>query len=66
MVKINRVYTRKGDTGNTSLVGGRPIAKDDPRVDAYGTVDELNTLLGLARSFNEQKQRRWAARARDI
>lgn len=55
MVKINRVYTRKGDTGNTSLVGGRPIAKDDPRVDAYGTVDELNTLLGLARSFNEQK-----------
>jgi cob(I)alamin adenosyltransferase len=55
MVKINRVYTRKGDSGNTSLVGGRPIAKDDPRVETYGTVDELNAVLGLARSFNAQK-----------
>jgi cob(I)alamin adenosyltransferase len=56
MVKINRVYTRMGDGGNTSLVGGRPIAKDDPRVEAYGTVDELNTVLGLARSFNAAKE----------
>lgn len=55
MVKINRVYTRKGDSGNTSLVGGRRIAKDDPCVEAYGTVDELNTVLGLARSFNNEK-----------
>jgi len=55
MVKINRVYTRMGDSGKTSLVGGRKIAKDDPRVEAYGTVDELNTLLGLARSFNAEK-----------
>lgn len=55
MVKINRVYTRMGDSGNTSLVGGRKIAKDDPRVAAYGTVDELNTVLGLARSFNSAK-----------
>jgi cob(I)alamin adenosyltransferase len=55
MVKINRVYTRMGDGGNTSLVGGRSIEKDDPRVEAYGTVDELNTILGLARSFNSQK-----------
>ncbi|MFI5400825.1 MAG: cob(I)yrinic acid a,c-diamide adenosyltransferase [SAR324 cluster bacterium] len=56
MVKINRVYTRMGDSGKTSLVGGRKIAKDDPRVEAFGTVDELNTLLGLARSFNSQKE----------
>jgi cob(I)alamin adenosyltransferase len=55
MVKINRVYTRMGDGGNTSLVGGKSIAKDDPRVETYGTVDELNTLLGLARSFNSTK-----------
>ncbi len=55
MVKINKVYTRKGDAGNTQLVGGRPIAKDHPRVEAYGTVDELNTILGLVRSFNSQK-----------
>ncbi|HUJ76795.1 MAG TPA: ATP:cob(I)alamin adenosyltransferase, partial [bacterium] len=51
MVKINKVYTRRGDAGNTSLVGGRPIAKDDLRVEAYGGVDELNTVLGLARAF---------------
>ena len=55
MVRINRVYTRKGDRGNTSLVGGRPICKDHPRVECYGTVDELNSLLGVARSFNAQK-----------
>ena len=52
MVKINRVYTRTGDQGNTSLVGGRKIVKDDPRVECFGTVDELNCVLGLARSFN--------------
>jgi cob(I)alamin adenosyltransferase len=55
MVRINRVYTRKGDSGNTSLVGGRPIAKDHLRVESYGSVDELNSLLGIARSFNAQK-----------
>ena len=55
MVRINKVYTRKGDSGNTSLVGGRAIAKDHPRVESYGTVDELNSLIGLARSFNSQK-----------
>lgn len=41
------VYTRTGDTGTTSLVGGTRIAKDDPRLEAYGTVDELNSWLGL-------------------
>ncbi len=55
MVRINRVYTRKGDRGNTSLVGGRKVPKDDLRVESYGTVDELNAVLGLARSFNAQK-----------
>ncbi|MDH4247530.1 MAG: cob(I)yrinic acid a,c-diamide adenosyltransferase [Deltaproteobacteria bacterium] len=52
MVKINRVYTRTGDQGNTSLVGGRKTVKDDPRVECFGTVDELNCILGLALSFN--------------
>jgi cob(I)alamin adenosyltransferase len=55
MVRINRVYTRKGDRGNTSLVGGRSVAKDDPRVECFGTVDELNAVLGIVRSFNAQK-----------
>ncbi len=55
MVRINRVYTRKGDSGNTSLVGGRPISKDHLRVESYGTVDELNALLGIVRGANTQK-----------
>ena len=54
MVRINKVYTRTGDGGNTSLVGGRKVSKDDARVESYGTVDELNTLLGLARASNGQ------------
>ncbi|MCZ6728208.1 MAG: cob(I)yrinic acid a,c-diamide adenosyltransferase [SAR324 cluster bacterium] len=55
MVRINRVYTRKGDSGNTSLVGGRAIPKDHLRVESYGTVDELNALLGIVRSINSEK-----------
>ena len=46
---INRVYTRKGDEGFTALVGGQKVPKDDPRIHAYGTVDELGAFLGAAR-----------------
>ena len=46
---INRVYTRKGDAGETALVGGQRVPKDGPRLEAYGTVDELNAFLGAAR-----------------
>ena len=45
---LNRIYTKRGDKGETSLVGGQRVAKDDPRIDSYGTVDELNTLVGSA------------------
>ena len=48
-IAINRVYTRKGDSGKTALVGGQKISKDDLRIAAYGTVDELNAFLGAAR-----------------
>jgi cob(I)alamin adenosyltransferase len=48
-VAINRVYTRKGDTGTTSLVGGQKVDKFDLRIDTYGTVDELNAFVGAAR-----------------
>jgi cob(I)alamin adenosyltransferase len=54
-IRITRVYTRTGDGGETALVGGRRVPKDSPRVEAYGTVDELNALLGLARTFNEER-----------
>ena len=46
---INRVYTRAGDTGLTSLAGGQRLPKNDARIEAYGTVDELNSFVGLAR-----------------
>jgi cob(I)alamin adenosyltransferase len=47
---INRVYTRQGDTGETALVGGQRVPKDGTRIEAYGTVDELNSFLGAARA----------------
>ncbi|WP_343716773.1 cob(I)yrinic acid a,c-diamide adenosyltransferase [Inquilinus sp.] len=49
MVTLTRIYTRGGDAGQTSLVGGRRVAKHDLRVEAYGTVDEANAVIGLAR-----------------
>ncbi len=45
-----KIYTRTGDTGETGLYGGGRVRKDDPRIAAYGTVDELNAFLGLARA----------------
>lgn len=53
-VRITKVYTRTGDKGETALVGGKRVAKDSPRIDAYGTIDELNSIVGLARVFNEE------------
>src|SRR5215471_10172680 len=54
-ISITRVYTRTGDGGETSLVGGKRVAKDSPRIVAYGTLDELNTIVGLARTFNAER-----------
>jgi len=53
-VRITKVYTRTGDHGETALVGGKRIAKDSLRIEDYGTIDELNSIVGLARAFNEQ------------
>jgi cob(I)alamin adenosyltransferase len=53
-LSINRVYTRGGDKGQTSLVGGQRLPKNDLRIDAYGTIDELNAFLGLARDTASQ------------
>jgi len=49
-IAINRVYTRQGDGGKTALAGGQRVAKDSPRIEAYGTVDELNAFVGVARA----------------
>lgn len=49
-MKIDRVYTKVGDKGETSLIGGERVSKDDPRLDCYGTIDELNATLGLVRT----------------
>lgn len=46
-----KIYTKTGDDGTTGLFGGPRVSKDDPRITAYGTVDELNALLGVAASF---------------
>ena len=54
MVRITKVYTRVGDKGETGLVGGKRVPKDSPRIEAYGTIDELNSIVGLARVFNEE------------
>jgi cob(I)alamin adenosyltransferase len=48
MPRLTKIYTKKGDTGTTALGGRRRVPKDDPRVIAYGTVDELNSQLGVA------------------
>ena len=45
---LNRIYTKRGDKGETGLAGGQRVPKDSKRIDAYGTVDELNSVIGLA------------------
>lgn len=52
-MRITKVYTRTGDKGETRLVGGAAVPKDTARIEAYGTVDELNAVLGLIRAFLE-------------
>lgn len=51
-----RIYTRTGDKGETGLVGGARVGKESLRVEAYGTVDELNSVLGIARAFLTDKE----------
>lgn len=48
MPRLTKIYTRKGDGGDTALGGGQRVAKDSLRVEAYGTVDELNSAIGVA------------------
>jgi cob(I)alamin adenosyltransferase len=47
-VALNRIYTKTGDQGQTHLAGGQRVSKDSPRIECYGTVDELNAFVGMA------------------
>jgi cob(I)alamin adenosyltransferase len=51
--RLTKIYTRTGDKGETSLIGGKRVSKSSARVEAYGDVDELNSILGIVRSEAE-------------
>jgi len=53
-MRITKVYTRTGDKGKTRLAGGQQVWKDSVRVEAYGDVDELNSIIGVVRAFNAE------------
>lgn len=54
--RITKVYTKQGDQGETRLGGGQTVSKDSLRIRAYGTVDELNSILGIAIAFNPDEK----------
>jgi cob(I)alamin adenosyltransferase len=63
-IYISKVYTKAGDGGKTALVGGKQVDKSSLRIEAYGTVDELNSVLGLLRRANQDEDGPAASRAR--
>jgi cob(I)alamin adenosyltransferase len=66
-VRLTRIYTRAGDAGETSLGDGSRVPKTDPRIEAYGTVDELNAFLGFALASPElpEEFRPWLERVQN-
>nr|WP_297459902.1 cob(I)yrinic acid a,c-diamide adenosyltransferase [uncultured Halomonas sp.] len=62
MVKLTNIYTRTGDKGDTGLGDGSRVAKYDLRVEAYGTVDEANAVVGMARLYTEGELDRMLSR----
>ncbi|MHB8382746.1 MAG: cob(I)yrinic acid a,c-diamide adenosyltransferase [Candidatus Binataceae bacterium] len=50
-IRLSRIYTRTGDKGTTALVGGRRVPKEHGRLNAYGTIDELNSIVGIVRTY---------------
>ncbi|MFQ5991220.1 MAG: cob(I)yrinic acid a,c-diamide adenosyltransferase [Nitrospiraceae bacterium] len=63
-MRITKVYTRTGDAGKTRLAGGQQVWKDNLRVEAYGTVDELNAALGVVRAWNADSTETYPKAAR--
>ena len=65
VVRLNRIYTKAGDGGDTRLVGGQKVRKDALRIEAYGTVDELSACIGIARTaLTRARRARGGGRAR--
>jgi cob(I)alamin adenosyltransferase len=60
-IALNRIYTKRGDSGQTNLVGGQRVSKHDLRIETYGTVDELNAFVGAARVLVEERQSQYPA-----
>jgi cob(I)alamin adenosyltransferase len=50
-IRLSRIYTRTGDKGTTALVGGKRVRKESGRLEAYGTIDELNSIVGIVRTY---------------
>jgi cob(I)alamin adenosyltransferase len=50
-IRLSRIYTRTGDKGTTALVGGKRVPKESGRLEAYGTIDELNSIIGIVRTY---------------
>ncbi len=65
-MRITKVYTRTGDAGQTRLAGGQQVSKDSLRVEAYGTVDELNASVGLVRAMNGENGEASRASAKQL
>jgi cob(I)alamin adenosyltransferase len=63
-IYISRVYTKTGDRGETALVGGKMVKKHSLRIESYGTLDELNAVIGIVRWANRQEPGPEPARAR--
>src|SRR5271155_4879889 len=53
-IRLSRIYTRTGDKGQTALVGGQRVPKESARLEAYGTIDELNSIIGIVRTYLPQ------------
>ena len=53
-IRLSKIYTRTGDEGMTALVGGKRVPKESGRLEAYGTIDELNSIIGIVRTYLPQ------------
>ena len=58
MVKLDKIYTRGGDNGYTSIVGGKRVKKSSYIIEAIGTVDELNAFLGISINYLDSNQKK--------